>query len=70
MVKKEIKPLNAIRFDFVASLDKAFQEGIMLLTAVETAIRHGKVEGAVKEVLEERAKAFRKAYFEELKLED
>lgn len=69
-VKKEpTKPLDAVRHDFVRSLEAVVNEAIMFLTAVETVIHHDtNLKPHVKKTLEDRAAAFRKTLFEPLEL--
>jgi hypothetical protein len=64
-IKKDVKPLNAMRHDFVAALENVTQQSIMFLTAVETAARHGRMGESTRDVLEKQAASFRKALFGE-----
>jgi len=59
--KKEIKPLFSLKHDFYDSLDHLLQQNIMLVQSVEQAISHGAIEGPIKEILQERVEAVRKA---------
>ena len=61
--KEEVKPLLALKRDFVASLDNAINEAMLLLQTVEFALRYGgdQLYPDAKKQLAERAKAFRAA---------
>ena len=62
MAKKQPpKPLFSLKADFYESLDNVAQQGIMLITAIETVMHHTEIPKGVKELLVERVKAFRSA---------
>lgn len=65
MKKKEIKPLNSIRHDFVASLNKALHEATMLLIVVEVLIRDSTLTPSVAAALKKRTDAMRLAFYGE-----
>lgn len=72
MVKKKETPvaLFSVKGDFVRALDNVAHEGIMLLTALETALNHNTIPKNIAGLLKERAEAFRAALTEPLKLHD
>lgn len=58
------KPMFALRFDFVASLDALCGEATMLLNALETVLKHdASLKPGVKDLLDQRCKALRAALF-------
>lgn len=59
--KEKAKPLFTLKHDFYASVDNVAQEGIMLIQAIEMALRHGKLPEAAAEILKERCDSFRAA---------
>lgn len=59
------KPMFALRFDFIESLENLCQQSIMLLQCIETVMTHTKIGPGVKEILQERVKAFRAALMSE-----
>ncbi len=59
--KEKPKSLFALKGDFNASLDNVCHEGIMLIQAIEMALRADKIQGEAGAVLKERAAAFRAA---------
>lgn len=65
-VKKE-KPaaLSLVKTPFINSLQNVMDTGNLLIAVLETALQHGAVNGKVKDMLEERLKAFREALYGE-----
>ena len=59
--KPDPKPLFDIKADFYASLDNFTQQTLMLVSAVEMALRAGALTGEAKTVMEERVTALRNA---------
>lgn len=59
------KPLFSVKQDFVNALENVCGETLMLLQAVEMALRHGDVAHGVKDILTERANAMRAALVSE-----
>ena len=58
--KKEApKPLFNLKHDFFASMENVCHEAIMLLQAVDMAVRNGKLPTEIAEILKERSKAMR-----------
>lgn len=57
--KEKPKPLFAVKHDFYASVDNVAQESIMLIQAIEMALRGGKIPEPVADILKERVAAFR-----------
>lgn len=55
------KPLFSVKFDFVESLDNVAQEGVMLLQCIKTILDNIEIKPGVREILDERVAAFRKA---------
>lgn len=55
------KPLFSLKHDFYASLDHADQQGIMLIQAIETVLKHGGDKIPAADMLKERCDAFRAA---------
>lgn len=62
--KEPPKAMTAVKADFVASLDNVVHQGIMLLTAVETALRHSSISKDLDGLLRDRTEAFRAALIE------
>jgi hypothetical protein len=59
--KKDIKPLFAVKHDFVDSLDHMIMEGINFLQAVETHLDLEKPTGPTVGVVRERLAKFKSA---------
>lgn len=57
--KEKARPLFSVKHEFADSLEAVCNEAIMLLQAVEMALRAGKIQDAVADALKERAAAFR-----------
>lgn len=59
--KEQPKPLFAVKHDFYASLDHLAQEAIMLLQAIDMALRSEQIPDPAASILRERAASFRAA---------
>lgn len=58
------KPLFPLKHDFLRAFENVCQQATMMLTAVDTVIKHDKNIGAgAKQVLQERSKALRDAMY-------
>jgi hypothetical protein len=57
--KEPPKPLFNLKHDFYASLDNVAHEAIMLLQAIDMALKHGAVSDTIAPTLKERSAAFR-----------
>lgn len=65
-VKKE-KPaaLSLVRAPFIKSLQNVVDQGNLLLVTMESALQHGAINGKIKDMVEERVKAFSEAMYGE-----
>ena len=61
MGEEQPKPIDPLRHEFVASLDKYLQEAGMLLDAVELALDQGMITGNIADLLRQRVLAVRRA---------
>lgn len=61
--KQPPKPLLALKFEFADALENALQQTTMLITAVEFALRVGKLPPEAKLELERQVKATRAAIY-------
>jgi hypothetical protein len=61
--KEQARPLSAVRWDLVASMEAATNAAMMLTQAVDTAIELGGMNDKVKALLQERKAAFDAAFF-------
>lgn len=60
--KEQPKPISALRFDFVASLENVCQQAIMMLQVVDTLVRQDtSLKPTVRDLLKERSDALRMA---------
>lgn len=59
--KEPPKPLFALKHDFYASLDNTLQQAIMLMQAVDQALRLKQVGEIATPILKERLDAFRRS---------
>jgi len=64
--KAPVRPLIAVRHEFVDSLDAATQAGLMLLQVCESVLEHEQIANkGIADMLKERADAFRATLFTE-----
>lgn len=61
MPKKNVKPLFAVKHDFVDSLDRFCETAVVLHQAVSTALELGQIGDNVRPVIEEKLQAFERA---------
>ena len=59
--KQEPKPISSVRFDFVEALENVCGQAIMLLQAVDAVLKHGDLKEGVKQILQERHDAMKRA---------
>lgn len=59
--KEPPRPLSALRFDFVDSLENVCNQAMMLLQVVDSVIGQDLLKPAISEMLAERSKALRVA---------
>lgn len=57
--KEPTRPLFGVKPEFIASLDAMLNEALMLIQAVEFAVRNDQMPEPIREILNERVKAFR-----------
>lgn len=63
--KEPLKPLLSLKHDFYASLDATIQHSIMLITAVEFALKQEGLPPSVKAELTKTVAVFRASVFNE-----
>jgi hypothetical protein len=59
------KPLFGLKHDFFASVENVGHEAIMLLQAVDMAIKNGGLDPAISGILKERSASMRAALMSE-----
>lgn len=57
------KGLTTVKTDFLNSLQNVVDQGNLLISVLEGALQHGAINGKIKDMVEERLKAFRTALY-------